>query len=164
MDRPVYWLDHQAFCRRHGFDFHEDLIPQFKEAFEHFGQDYDQIRGSDAPIVMFIMSYHFQRENVIVMINKYFYQEFFMDPDVQDPHREEKVSIMHETSMRFIAQYLNLGSTIGNVQSAEFDELVQECFPGLRPFLMEQTGPPAFNSKCPFYVRNILNYCLPYTI
>ena len=46
MNRPAYWLDHQAFCRRHGFDFHEDLIPQFKEAFEHFGQDYDQIRGS----------------------------------------------------------------------------------------------------------------------
>ena len=87
---------------------------------------------------MFIMSYHFQRENVIVMINKYFYQTFFMDPDVQDSHREEKVSAMHETSMKFIAQYLNLGSLTGNVQSAEFDELVQECFPDLQPFLMEQ--------------------------
>ena len=43
--RP-FWLDHQAFCRRHGLDYDEDLVPQFTEAFEHYGRDYEQIRGS----------------------------------------------------------------------------------------------------------------------
>jgi len=48
LDGPpaFFWLDHQAFCRRHGFDHHEDLVPQFSDAFEHFGQDFEQIRGS----------------------------------------------------------------------------------------------------------------------
>ena len=46
MAPPVLWLDHIAFCRRHGFDHTEDLEPQFRAAFEGFGSDYEQIRGS----------------------------------------------------------------------------------------------------------------------
>ena len=46
MAPPAIWLDHIAFCRRHGFDHKMDLEPQFKAAFEAFGRDFEQIRGS----------------------------------------------------------------------------------------------------------------------
>ena len=46
MAPPNIWLDHIAFCRRHGFDHKTDLEPQFKQAFEAFGHDFEQIRGS----------------------------------------------------------------------------------------------------------------------
>lgn len=46
MNRPPIWKDHVAFCRRHGFDPAADLEPQFKQAFEAFGRDFEQIRGS----------------------------------------------------------------------------------------------------------------------
>ena len=87
---------------------------------------------------MFLMSYHFFPENVIVMINKYFYQTFFIEPDVNDPDRDAKVLHMHESSMKFVSRYLNLGSLTGNVQADEMDTLVDECFPLLRPFFAEQ--------------------------
>ena len=89
-------------------------------------------------MVMFLMTYHYHQENVIVMINKYFYQSFFVEPDVNDPDRDALVLHMHDTSMKFIAKYLNLGSTSGNVQAADMDALVDECFPLLRPYLAEQ--------------------------
>ena len=89
-------------------------------------------------MVMFLMSYHYCHENVIVMINKYFYQSFYVEPDVNDPDRDAKVLHMHDTSMKFIARYLNLGSRTGNVQAEEMTSLVEECFPLLRPFLAEQ--------------------------
>ena len=89
-------------------------------------------------MVMFLMSYHYHHENVIVMINKYFYQSFYVEPDVNDPDREAKVLDMHNTSMKFVSQYLNLGCRTGNVQAEEMTALVEECFPLLRPFLAEQ--------------------------
>ena len=54
MAPPAIWLDHIAFCRRHGFDHKLDLEPQFMKAFEEFGRDYEQIRGS----VSFLYSFH----------------------------------------------------------------------------------------------------------
>ena len=41
-----YWLHHVAFCRHHEFDHKTDLEPQFKEAFEVYGHDFMQVRGS----------------------------------------------------------------------------------------------------------------------
>ena len=35
-----------TFCRENGFDFLEDLLPQFLRAFSDKGDDYEQIRGS----------------------------------------------------------------------------------------------------------------------
>ena len=52
---PPYWKDHVAFCRHHEFDHKIDLEPQFKEAFEAFGHDYIQIRGS---VSFFIKDFH----------------------------------------------------------------------------------------------------------
>ena len=34
------------FCRENGFNFREDLLPQFLKAFEDKGEDYEQIIGS----------------------------------------------------------------------------------------------------------------------
>ena len=55
--RP-FWLDHQAFCRRHGLDYEEDLVPQFTEAFEHYGRDYEQIRGSVSHLLFITSSFY----------------------------------------------------------------------------------------------------------
>ena len=49
--QPRYWLHHVAFCRHHEFDHKTDLEPQFKEAFEVYGQDFMQIRGSASTIL-----------------------------------------------------------------------------------------------------------------
>ena len=68
-------------------------------------------------MVMFLMTYHYFDENIIVMINKYFYQEYFVDPDVNNPNREALILDMHETSMKFIAKYLMAGSLTGNVEA-----------------------------------------------
>ena len=46
MAPPAFWRDHIAFCIRHEFDHKTDLEPQFKKAFEGYGRDYEQIRGS----------------------------------------------------------------------------------------------------------------------
>ena len=46
MPPVAYWKHHVAFCRHHEFDHTSDLEPQFKEAFEAFGRDFTQIRGS----------------------------------------------------------------------------------------------------------------------
>ena len=87
---------------------------------------------------MFLMTYHFPQENVIVMVNKYFYQNFFKEPRLTDTARDAKILNMHESCMKFIAGYLNLGCHTGNVYPEGFSELVRDCFPGLIPFLMEQ--------------------------
>ena len=87
---------------------------------------------------MFLMTYHYFEDNVIVMINRYFYQEFYSDPDINNPNREELILQMHETSMKFISRYLNLGSTTGNVQAEEMEALVTECFPLMRPYISVQ--------------------------
>ena len=87
---------------------------------------------------MFLMSYHYQQENVIVMVNKYFYKHFYLEPCMTDTSRDSKILNMHISSMKFIAGYLNLGCHTGNVLSEDFAGLVEDCFPGLVPFLMEQ--------------------------
>ena len=46
MAPPTFWRDHISFCIRHEFDYKTDLEPQFKKAFEGYGCDYEQIRGS----------------------------------------------------------------------------------------------------------------------
>ena len=89
-------------------------------------------------MVMFLMTYHYFDENIIVMINKYFYQEYFVDPDLNNPNREALVLDMHETSMKFIAKYLMAGSTTGNVEAFEMEALVAECFPQMRSYVGAQ--------------------------
>ena len=86
-------------------------------------------------MVMFLMTYHFFEDNVIMMINRYFYQEFYAEPDINDPDREAKVLHMHETSMKFISKYIDCGDQTGNVEAAEMDALILECFPELIPYL-----------------------------
>ena len=49
--RKLYWLDHTAFCRRHDFDHTKNLEDQFKAAFEAFGRDYEQVRGSVSTVL-----------------------------------------------------------------------------------------------------------------
>ena len=87
---------------------------------------------------MFLMTYHFFEDNVVVMINKYFYQEFYCEPDINDSRREATILHMHNVSMKFISRYLNLGFQTGNVEAADMNNLIDECFPLLRPYLGEQ--------------------------
>ena len=84
------------------------------------------------------MCTHYKDEKVLVMVNKYFYTEFYREPDVNHPNREALVLNMHEMSMKFISKYLNLGSHDGNVHAESLNSLLHECFPYLRPFLQEQ--------------------------
>ena len=72
------------------------------------------------------------------MINKYFYHTFFKEPDFTDETRDAKILHMHESSMKFIAGYLNLGCYEGNVYPEGFSGLLEDCFPDLMHFLMEQ--------------------------
>ena len=87
---------------------------------------------------MFLLGGHYKAENVIVMVNKYIYTEFYAEPDVNDKKRDEKIRHMHDSSMKFISRYLNLGQFTGNVESSDLSTLIHECFPLLRPFLQEQ--------------------------
>ena len=87
---------------------------------------------------MFLMSGHYPHDRQIVMINKYIYREFFVEPHLQDPRRTEKVIEMHNTCLKFIAGYLDSGKLDGNVQSEDMNNLVNECFPLLRFFLLQQ--------------------------
>ena len=89
-------------------------------------------------MVMFLMTYHYFEENVVVMINKYFYKDFYVEPDINDQNREDKILHMHNSSMKFISKYLNLGIRDGNVQADEMESLILECFPGLKPYLGAQ--------------------------
>ena len=41
-----------AFCREHGFNFLDDLLPQFLQAFVDKGEDFEQIRGSVSGIYL----------------------------------------------------------------------------------------------------------------
>ena len=87
---------------------------------------------------MFILGSHYKSENVIVMINKYIYTEFYAEPGVNTTKREAVLLHMHEASLKFISQYLTLGRFTGNVESSDMGTLIHECFPLLRPFLQEQ--------------------------
>ena len=87
---------------------------------------------------MFILSCHYKAENVLVMINKYMYTEFYADPGVDSRNRDAVVLQMHNSSMVFISGYLTLGRFSGNVESSDLSSLVNDCFPYMRPFLQEQ--------------------------
>ena len=81
---------------------------------------------------------HYKAENVLVMVNKYFYQEYFAEPSATDRNRVNIIQGMHDTSMKFISSYLTLGQHEGNVSKDDLNALVQDCFPYLRPYLQEQ--------------------------
>ena len=74
----------------------------------------------------------------MVMVNKYFYTEYFAEPSINDRKRDETIQQMHTSSMKFISNYLTLGQHDGNVQAVDMNDLVNSCFPHLRPFLQAQ--------------------------
>ena len=89
-----------------------------------------------APIVMFIMGLHFKEDKVIVSINRYFFKDFFLEPEDDDPNRQSKIHKMFWRSTQFIAQYIVKACVTCKVTGAEINELTSTNFPELMPYIL----------------------------
>ena len=73
----------------------------------------------------------------MVIINKYMYQVFYVEPDADDAKRLTKIDDAHFSSTRFLGKYLFLASRTCKVTSREMDDLIQAEFPGLIIYMMD---------------------------
>ena len=57
--------------------------------------------------MLYLLSQHFPEDCVMVMINKYFYDVYFAEPDVQTATRSE-INGPHWSATRFLGDYIML--------------------------------------------------------
>ena len=89
-------------------------------------------------MVLYLLSPHYPEERVLVSINKYLYQVFFNEPDVNEPSYSSRVSGPFWSACHFISRYLIKSATTGSVDSDDLHALVQKVFPEMVPYLMTQ--------------------------
>ena len=82
------------------------------------------------------MGLHYQEDKVIVSINKYFFTEFYQEPEADDPNRRSKTHKMFWDSTHFIAQYFVKACVTCKVTSNEINELISKSFPEMMPFIL----------------------------
>ena len=87
-------------------------------------------------MVLYIMSLLFPEDCVMVMINKYFYDTYFAEPDVSASKAE--INGPHWSAVRFFAEFVMLTYPDGNVDPARVNSLIETVFPDLKPFLKRQ--------------------------
>ena len=71
------------------------------------------------------------------MINKYFYDVYFAEPDVQTATRSE-INGPHWSATRFLGDYIMLTFPDGMAESIRVDALIDTIFPDLKPYLKNQ--------------------------
>ena len=89
--------------------------------------------------MLYLLSLHFPEERIMVSINKYFYQEYFIEPvfDKHKPKRHmEELEAMFWGSKRFVSKYLKACCANLTVEGPILDEIIRECFPDLVPYLI----------------------------
>ena len=89
--------------------------------------------------MLYLLSLHFPEERIMVSINKYFYQEYFVEPvfDESKPKKHmEQLEAMFWGSKRFVSKYLKACCTSLTVEGSVLDEIIKECFPDLVPYLV----------------------------
>ena len=90
-------------------------------------------------MVLYAFLPHFKKTNEMVLINKYMYQVIYAEPSHDDPKRAEKLDDVHYGSTRFIGKYLMKASLGSKVTSSEMSDLIQEEFPGLIAYMMDNS-------------------------
>ena len=98
-------------------------------------------------MVLHVFSIHYPDSRVTTMINKYFYEEYFVEPDVNDPKRSVKINGPHWSSMKFLAEYLRLCYPDAKPEPSAVKSLINQVFPDLMPYLMEQRCSRGANLK-----------------
>ena len=89
------------------------------------------------PLVLYTFTNHFKKTSEMVLINKYMYQHFYAEPDVEAADRSIKIDDAHYSSTRFLGKYFFLASSTCKVTTAQMEALIQEEFPGLIGYLMD---------------------------
>ena len=87
--------------------------------------------------MLYLLSQHFPEDCVMVMINKYFYDVYFAEPDVQTATRSE-INGPHWSATRFLGDYIMLTFPDGMAESIRVDALIDTIFPDLKPYLKNQ--------------------------
>ena len=81
---------------------------------------------------------HYPDDNVSTMINKFFYETYFVEPAHDDPKRSIKINGPHWSSMKFLSEYIMLCYPDGWASSRMVQPLIEKVFPDLFPFLHAQ--------------------------
>ena len=87
---------------------------------------------------MFVFTLHHPQDNICTMVNKYMFEIFFAEPDINDPKRTLKINGPHWSATRFVSEYVMMSYPDRTVSSRQFRKLVTTIFPDLIPFLQQQ--------------------------
>lgn len=91
----------------------------------------------------------------MVLVNKYMYQVFYVEPAHDDPKRSDKIDDVHYSSTRFIGKYFTRASRTSTVSSAVMSEIIQEEFPGLIGYMMDSG---MFNGRMPRPTDGVIDF------
>ena len=89
-------------------------------------------------MLLHVFSIHYPDSRLSTMINKYFYEEYFVEPDINDPDRSIKINGPHFSAVKFLAEYLMLCYPDAKPEPSAIRSLIAQVFPNLMPYLMEQ--------------------------
>ena len=81
---------------------------------------------------------HFPDDRWKVCINRYFFTEYFDNPDLEDadPTNYRAINGPLYSTQRFIGEYFGHAAKTGEVTGFAFNELFRKIFPELTPYLM----------------------------
>ena len=89
--------------------------------------------------MLYLLSQHYPEERVMVSINRYLYQEFYAEPDLEEGKPKanlEKLETMFWGSRKFVSKYFKACCVTMTVDGPVLDEIVRECFPDMVPYLL----------------------------
>ena len=89
---------------------------------------------------MYLLSCHFPEERVMVCINRFFYEEFFVEKTTQGGDAKKNLIDLEKIfwqSLKFIAKYFKLCSTSMEIVGTDLDAVIEEVFPDLSHYLLD---------------------------
>ena len=89
--------------------------------------------------MLYLLSCHFPEERVMVSINRFFYEEFYIEPSSDGDDAKRDMVFLEKIfwqSLKFIAKYFKACSSSMNVDGVELDAVIQETFPDMSPYLL----------------------------
>ena len=159
-DLTVLHEDFIAFCKRYKLDlkFHPNQFVPDDLFFGRFDDHYlirgtvsrfhlkissltaplpeDSLFVQIAPILMYLLGNHYTDPKVIVSGNRYFYEIYFKEPEINDPKRRSKINGPFWSASKFVATYFVKASVTCHVTASEFNSMVADIFPEMMPFIL----------------------------